>query len=304
MGGPNRLGTIIKETVVMTLLNKQSIRGLGICAVLGTALFSAAAHAEEYTKTFSISGRASVHVDTNDGAVVVTTGDTKQVEVRVEYLGYELEKSLHIEASQSGDEVNLTARIPNHWHFTLGMRRTLHIEIRMPKNGDLQVKTGDGSIKVGDLAGNVDLHTGDGSLTANAVKGSIHLSTGDGAINASDLDGKCDAVSGDGRIRLSGRFDELRAKSGDGSIDVEARQGSKLGSSWSIRSGDGSIEMAVPSDLGADLDVTTGDGHITSDIPVTVEGIMSKSRVHGKMNGGGQDLIIHTGDGSIHLRRS
>jgi hypothetical protein len=269
----------------MTLFNKRSILRLSFCA-LAAGLLSAAVHAEEYTKSFTVSNRANVHVDTNDGAVVVTTGDTKQVEFRVEYLGYELEKSLHIESSQSGDEVSLIARIPNHWHFTLGMRRTLHIEVRMPKEADLLVKTGDGSIKVGDLSGNVDLHTGDGSISATG------------------LDGKCDASSGDGRIRLSGRFDALRAKSGDGSIEVEARQGSKVDSSWSIRSGDGSIEAALPTDLAADLDVTTGDGHINSDLPITVEGLLSKSRVRGKLNGGGQELVIHTGDGSIRLRRS
>jgi hypothetical protein len=269
----------------MTLINKRSVLSLSFWA-LAAGLLSAAVHAEEYTKSFNISNRASVHVDTNDGAVVVTTGDSKQVEFHVEYSGYEIEKSLHIESSQSGDEVNLTARIPNHWHFTLGSRRTLHIEVRMPKNADLQVKTGDGSIKVGDLSGNVDLHTGDGSISAGG------------------LDGRCEAVSGDGRIRLSGRFDALRAKSGDGSIEVEARHGSKLDSSWSIRSGDGGIEAALPADLAADLDVTTGDGHISSDIPITVEGLISKSRIHGKLNGGGQELVIHTGDGSIRLRRS
>jgi DUF4097 and DUF4098 domain-containing protein YvlB len=287
----------------MTLINKRSVLSLSFWA-LAAGLLSAAVHAEEYTKSFNISNRANVHVDTNDGAVVVTTGDTKQVEFRVEYSGYELEKSLHIESSQSGDEVNLTARIPNHWHFTLGLRRTLHIEVRMPKDADLQVKTGDGSIKVGDLSGNVDLHTGDGSVTADSVKGTIRMSTGDGSISAGGLDGKCEAVSGDGRIRLSGRFDALRAKSGDGSIEVEARHGSKLDSSWSIRSGDGGIEAALPGDLAADLDVTTGDGHISSDIPITVEGLISKSRIHGKLNGGGQELVIHTGDGSIRLRRS
>jgi DUF4097 and DUF4098 domain-containing protein YvlB len=287
----------------MTLSNKRSILRLSFCA-LAAGLLSAAVHAEEYTKSFTVSNRANVHVDTNDGAVVVTTGDTKQVEFRVEYLGYELEKSLHIESSQSGDEVTLSARIPNHWHFTLGMRRTLHIEVRMPKEADLLVKTGDGSIKVGDLSGNVDLHTGDGSVTAESVRGNIRLNTGDGSISATGLDGRCDASSGDGRIRLSGRFDALRAKSGDGSIEVEARPGSKVDSSWSIRSGDGSIEAALPSDLAADLDVTTGDGHINSDLPITVEGLLSKSRVRGKLNGGGQELVIHTGDGSIRLRRS
>jgi DUF4097 and DUF4098 domain-containing protein YvlB len=276
-----------------------------ICAALCAAcLFSAAVHAEIYTKSFTVSNRAGVHVDTNDGNVVVTTGDTKQVEFRVEYSGYEIDKSLQIDSSQQGDEVNLTARIPNHWHFAIGIRRGLHIEVRMPKDGDLQVKTGDGTIKVADLAGNVDLHTGDGSITADSVKGDIRLNTGDGSVNGTGLDGKCDAASGDGRIRLAGRFDGLRAKSGDGSIEVEARQGSKVGSSWSIRSGDGSIDVALPGDLAADLDVTTGDGHITSDIPLTVEGIISKSRVRGKMNGGGQEVTIHTGDGSIHLRKS
>jgi DUF4097 and DUF4098 domain-containing protein YvlB len=287
----------------MTPFYKRSTLTLGIWT-LAAVLLSAAVHAEEYIKTFGISNRANVHVDTNDGAVVVTTGDTKQVEFRVEYSGYELEKSLQIESSQSGDEVNLTARIPNHWHFTLGLRRTLHIEVRMPKDADLLVKTGDGSIKVGDLSGNVDLHTGDGSVTADAVRGNIRLSTGDGSISATGLDGKCEAVSGDGRIRLSGRFDALRAKSGDGSIEVEARQGSKVDASWSIRSGDGSIEAALPADLAADLDVTTGDGHISSDIPITVEGLIGKSRIRGKLNGGGQDFVIHTGDGSIRLRRS
>jgi len=36
--------------------------------------------------------RANVHVDTNDGSVRVTTGDTKQVELRVIYNGYTLDR--------------------------------------------------------------------------------------------------------------------------------------------------------------------------------------------------------------------
>jgi hypothetical protein len=31
---------------------------------------------------------------------------------------------------------------------------------------------------------------------------------------------------------------------------------------------------------------------------------MSKSRVRGRMNGGGQTLTIHTRDGSIHLKQT
>jgi DUF4097 and DUF4098 domain-containing protein YvlB len=182
--------------------------------------------------------------------------------------------------------------------------RTLRIEVRMPKNADLQVRTGDGSIKANDLSGTIDLHSGDGSLTVGSLKGAVRLHTGDGTIEGRDLDGKCDATSGDGRIRLTGRFDVLSARSGDGSVGVEALHGSKLDSTWSITSGDGSIDVALPADLPVNIDASTGDGHISSDIPITMEGIISKSRVRGKMNGGGSTLTIHTGDGSIHLKQA
>ena len=252
-----------------------------------TGLYAVTAHADDYAKTYTVSNRATVRVETDDGSVNVTTGDTKDVEFRVEYQGYTLDKSLRIDSSQHGDEVELVARIPHPFHISFGMMRRLHIEVRMPKDADLQIRTGDGSIKANDVSGTIDLHSGDGALTVGSLKGAVRLHTGDGSIEASDLDGKCDASSGDGRIRLSGRFDVLSAKSGDGSVDVDVLRGSKLDSSWSIVSGDGSIEVALPADLPANLEASSGDGRITSDIPVTVEGVMSKSRLRGKMNGGG-----------------
>jgi len=289
----------------MTSLNKQIIihRSASLClALLSTGLFAAGARAEDYSKSFNVSNRAKVHVETNDGSVRITTGDTKEVEFHVEYTGLVIDKTLHIESHQQGDDVEITARVVHMLPFSLGLTK-LHIEVRMPKEGDLRVETGDGSIKASDLAGSIDLQSGDGALTVNSLRGDMRLHTGDGAIDGSDLDGKCDAMSGDGRIRLTERFDVLRAKSGDGSLDVGALHGSRLESSWNIGSGDGSVDVALPADLPADIDATTGDGHISSDIPITVEGVMSKSRLRGKMNGGGQTLTIHTGDGAIRLKQ-
>lgn len=272
-------------------------------ALVATGLFAATVHADDYTKTYTVSNRANVRIETDDGSIVVTTGDTKEVEFRVEYHGYTLEKSLHIESNQHGDEVELIARTPRGLHISIGMIRKLNIEVRMPRDADLQVRTGDGSIKANSLSGTIDLHSGDGSLTVGSLKGAVRLHTGDGSIEATEMDGKCDASSGDGRIRLSGRFDVLSAKSGDGSISVDALHGSKLDSSWTVTSGDGRIDVAVPTDLPANIEASSGDGRITTDIPITMEGVMSKSRIHGKMNGGGATLTIHTGDGSIHLKQ-
>ncbi len=74
--------------------------------------------------------------------------------------------------------------------------------------------------------------------------------------------------------------------------------------SWNIRTGDGSVDLSLPGDFQANIDASTGDGHISVGLPVTVEGTFSNSQLHGKMNGGGQSLTVHTGDGSIRLSKA
>ena len=61
--------------------------------MLSVVVLRARAQAEEWTKSYTVSGRAQVRVDTNDGAVQIYTGDTKQVEFRVIYDGYEMNKN-------------------------------------------------------------------------------------------------------------------------------------------------------------------------------------------------------------------
>jgi hypothetical protein len=297
--------------------------GIACAALLATTILAPRAQAEEWVKTYPISGRAQVRVDTNDGAVKIYTSDTKQVEFHVDYQGLELNKNLHIDSRQDGDSVQINAHISGHWGFSWGgNRRGIRIEVRMPKEADLQVDTGDGSVEMQGLSGKVKIHTGDGSVRAGAVsgdvdidtgdgsitvegaKGDIRLHTGDGHIDARDLDGKVDASSGDGHIKLDGRLDALNIKTGDGSIDARLQPGSKIASSWTIRTGDGSVDIVLPTDLQANIDASTNDGHISLGIPVTVEGTFSNSQIHGKMNGGGQPLTIHTGDGSIRLSKS
>jgi hypothetical protein len=275
-------------------------RSASLIIVLTAAGLAAQAHAEQYTKSFALSGRPSVRVNSNDGGVSVRTGDTNQVEFRVIYKSLTLDRNLHIEATQQGDQLQLN--VHSDWQpISLGLRR-VRIEVLMPKDGDLRVETSDGNIDVGNLSGNVDLHSGDGELKVTALKGVLRMNTSDGAINGDDLDGKLDAHSGDGRIRLEGRFDELKVKTGDGSVTLTVKAGSRIESGWNLQSGDGGIELTLPKDLQADVSASSGDGHVTSDIPLAVQGDFSKSKVNGKLNGGGAPLTIHTGDGSIHLR--
>lgn len=263
------------------------------------------AQAEDVTRTFAVSGHPRVRIETDDGAVRVSTGDIKQVEVRVEYSGYKLDKDLRVSMQQSGDSVEIAAKTSGNWGFHWGSNHTsLRVEVHMPKDADLSVRAADGSIEAESINGNVDLTAGDGSITAQSLKGSLHFHTGDGHIEARGLDGQVDASSGDGHIDLEGRFDGLNVRAGDGSVTARARPGSKVQAGWTIHTGDGSVDLEIPGDLPANIDASTRDGHISLGLPVTVEGTFSSSRIEGKLNGGGALLTIRTGDGSIHLNKT
>jgi Toastrack DUF4097 len=282
-----------------------TLAGIGTLALAAAAFTAGNAQAEEWTKSYTVSGRAHVRVDTNDGAVRITTGDSKQIELRVIYDGYKLDRNLTINSRQDGDQVELSARVHSSMNWSWGgLHRTLRLEVHMPREADLNVETGDGSVEAQALSGNLNIHTGDGHIRVDGAKGDIRLRTGDGSIEGRDLDGRLEADTGDGHVTVEGRFDALNIKTGDGSINARASAGSKMSSGWTIHTGDGSVDMTLPGDLQANIEASTNDGRISLGIPVTVEGTFSTSKISGKMNGGGQQLTIHTGDGSIHLSKT
>jgi Putative adhesin len=275
-------------------------------ALAGFALgASAPAHADDWNKKYTVSGKPDIRVETDDGDVNVTTGSGGEINVHVSTSGYKIGPSdVHVIESQDGNKLQLIVKAP-HGHFgwfSVGSH-SIKIQVQVPAEADLDIHSGDGNVTSTAVSGAIRIDTGDGHITAQGLRGDIHLHSGDGHIEGSNFDGKLDVDTGDGHITISGRFDSLYLKTGDGSISASAASGSKIATPWNLRSGDGSITLRIPNDFAADLDAHTGDGHINLDFPVTVSGSLSESRVRGKMNGGGGTLEINSGDGSIHIQK-
>jgi len=274
-------------------------------AIGGAGVTAAPVRADDWSKTYQVNGRADVHVSTDDGDVFVTGGDQKQIDVHVTTQGYKIASSeVRIEESQNGNQVTVSVKLPHlNWSLWGGRHKSIRVEVHVPRDLDLEVQTSDGSVTAQDLSGRIQFSTGDGNVTASAIRGQIRLHTGDGHIEGTNFDGALEADTGDGNLRISGRFDSLELKTGDGNIDGQVGSGSKVAKAWRIHSGDGHIDLRIPSDLAADVDAKTGDGSITVNIPLTINGSLSHSSVHGKLNGGGQTLSISSGDGSIRLEK-
>ncbi|MFY9910345.1 MAG: DUF4097 family beta strand repeat-containing protein [Candidatus Sulfotelmatobacter sp.] len=249
------------------------------------------ARADEWTKTYTLSGKPDLRVDTSDANIHVSTWDQNTIRARVTTNHYKIgDGGIRIEEHQTGDAVEIDVHFPHEHGITINFGNGGHrvdIEIQMPREG------------------RVDLHTGDGNINLAQFKGDMLLRSGDGSQDLDSVDGKLRATTGDGHIRANGRFDELELKTGDGRVEATAAAGSAMAAGWRLESGDGSVTLEVPENLAADVDLRTGDGHIDLDLLVVVTaGRIQPHDVHGKINGGGNLLTIHTGDGSIRLRKS
>jgi len=256
-------------------------------AILSLVLLLASmGSAEEWSKTYKISGKADLRVTTTDANITVDTWDQNTIEARVTTRNYKIgEGGVTIHDTQNGDAVELELRFPHeHFNFSFHNNREVEVSIHMPRQGQ------------------VNLHTGDGSIHLSNLKGAMELESGDGNLEIDSVDGTLRAHTGDGHIRAQGRFDGLEVRTGDGRVETRADAGSSLGSGWEVQTGDGSVTLAIPANLAADVELQSGDGHINLNVPLTVEGHLKENHLRGKMNGDGPLLRVHTGDGSIELK--
>ena len=98
------------------------------------------------------------------------------------------------------------------------------------------------------------------------------------------MTGPVNASSGNGDIRV--RMDRLA-----GSEDME------------FSSGNGRIELELPSDFSAELEANSGNGRVTTDFPITISGRLTPSRLRGTIGNGGRRLRLSTGNGSVEIRK-
>lgn len=255
-----------------------------IILAIGLAAFQTA-KAEEWHKHWSVSGKPELHVSAGDASVIVQAGGNDAIDATVTTRGWSIgDGGVRITEHQNGNRVEIDIKLPE-THFSWG-NKSLRVEVQVPRDLLADIHTGDGSIKLQDLAGE------------------IRADTGDGSIEASHLDGSLDAHTGDGNVHISGRFDNLKLHTQDGSVTLDVLKGSQVNADWRVQTGDGSVSMRLPTNLNANLELHTGDGRIQMNLPLTVTGVQSEHGIQGKLNAGGPLVLVRTGDGSISVGAS
>src|SRR4051794_12034717 len=117
-------------------------------AILALALLASSGWAEEWSKTYKISGKADLKVATSDASITVDTWDQNTIEAHVTTRNYKIgQGGITIEETQSGDNVAIELRFPHeYFNFSIREQRRVEISIHKPKQGRVNLHTGDGSI--------------------------------------------------------------------------------------------------------------------------------------------------------------
>jgi DUF4097 and DUF4098 domain-containing protein YvlB len=240
---------------------------------------------ERESKSFAVSGVSRVTLNTFDGRISIRAWDKPEVMMTaIKRAGNEQAlRGIVVKATQQGSEVNIQTDYDRSAGRRMGgifsTNASVALEIFVPRNTNLQAISGDGRVELEGVTGSVNLQTGDGRIEVRDGGGQLVAKTGDGRIEVLNYTGDVDAKTGDGRINLEGRFAQLAA-----------------------RTGSGSVLLALPNDLDAtietDAESVSGDGLTLEEEP----GAGKKLRRF-KIGRGGNVFRLHTGEGSIYLRR-
>ena len=229
------------------------------------------------TKTFKVTGKAEVVLDTFDGAIEVHSWDRNEVEVEIEKRAMEqaLIDQMKVEAAAGRRHHHRPrhrpARAPSSAASpsacTSRPRRACASSV--PRSVNLEARSGDGSIRAEGLDGQVVLTTADGSVTASQITGDLKIRSGDGAIRLERVSGTLDLETEDGSIAFDAKPTVLRAKTGDGSIRGEIDFDAVMADNWEIETRDGSVTLRLPTSFNAELDAETRDGSVRASHPRT-----------------------------------
>ena len=241
--------------------------------------------ADEWNKNFPVTAKPDFHLITDDANLNVVSSDAKEIRVNVTTRGWKIPDDVKVVEHQEGNHVNVEVRMVHKQNFHSAPERSIRVAISVPRET------------------NLDLRTGDGNVVVDAVKGSAHISHRRRQCRPERPGWLLNASTGDGNLKVRGRFDDLNLHTGDGNMNVYVATGSKASSSWILRTGDGNLDLHLPDGFSAELDAHTGDGRISSDFPVTTTGGLRENELRGKMNAGGSTLELRTGDGSIHVSK-
>jgi DUF4097 and DUF4098 domain-containing protein YvlB len=283
----------------------------GLLAVL--PLSAQAKIVRNVEKTFAVQPGGNFKAATSGGDIVIKTGAGDQVRVIAKQTirasndaeADELLKKLELTIAQEGNDVVATSKYASKIggvSFGIWPPVSVDFEVTLPASFNVELKTSGGDIVCGDLQGKAAANTSGGDVMLGHIGGEVQVHTSGGDIVLEQAAGSAKLHTSGGDIKVGSVLNTLDASTSGG--DVSARLSGGLKGDCSLSTSGGDIRAVVDDNAAFQLDASTSGGDVEAyHLTLTIErGGHGKSKLAGKVNGGGPILKLRTSGGDIDIK--
>ena len=292
----------------------------------------AAAADSRLEKTFRLEPGGRFRLKTDLGGITLT-GRAGSGATVVVTSPRDLDDLLHFSFEESSGSVTVVAR-RKHVSWFGNRKSSVRYEVQVPAETAVDLDTSGGAIKISglrrqakldtsggaiearDLSGDLEAHTSGGGISLERIRGRSRVDTSGGGIEARELDGAIEAQTSGGPIELDRVSGDIRAHTSGGGIRIE-KAGGRVeadtsgggieadfapgnGRGGSLESSGGGIHVRL--DPAVDLDIEASGNSVRTELPLRIQGEVSRRRLSGSLGKGGSTLRISTSGGSVHIR--
>lgn len=196
-------------------------------------LFSATMFAGEYSevKKLDASAEGVTHFDIDCGSgflkvkgvegldKIMVEAEIVVKNVRRDDVQEYIERRVRLELETDGNRAYLKSKTENS-DWSRG-NAYVNLRIEMPKNMDLTIDDGSGSMEIRNITGDLTVDDGSGSLDIEKISGNVRVDDGSGSVEIWDITGDVDVDDGSGSMTIEKIDGSVTVRDGSGSINID-----------------------------------------------------------------------------------
>lgn len=271
------------------------LAAFGVCLV--ACSFAAQAAEKRLDRTFSVApgGRLTIESEGSDLRVEGTAGN--QVVVHILVSGSErVMERMTLSADQTGNDVAVvTKHGSGKWTDWLGgWNLDGKIEVQVPREYNIDIRTSGGDITVGQLRGSANGKTSGGDIRITDVHGPVEMGTSGGDMRVEQVEGETRLNTSGGDIdvvRLNGNLD---AKTSGGYIHLDDVVGKVM-----ARTSSGNV---IARGVRGDSELKTSGGDIRAVVDGKIAAHTSGGDVIAELVGANRGISVSSSGGDLTVR--
>ncbi len=193
-------------------------------------LFTSIAFPSEQVKKLSLSAKGISVMDIDCGAgflKVYGREGLKEIEVKAEIVvkggsvKSVIKKYIKLSLKKRGRSAVLVSQVDWNGASSLFKSAVINLTVTVPKNMDLIVDDGSGSLEIKDITGDLKVDDGSGSMKIEKISGDVDIDDGSGKLEARDIQGYISIKDGSGSIYVRDIGGNVTVRDGSGSINID-----------------------------------------------------------------------------------